>query len=202
MLFLPGMSGRGEFWEPVASRMRAGGHRCTLLDWPGLGGVAARADVAGYDDLVRLVCAHLNGPTVLVGQSMGGYLAIRTALAAPGQISHLLLAATSGGLDMAALGADDWRPGSRAAHQAAPAWAFEPTSDLSDELRRLDVPTLLVWASADAISPVAVGLRLLQLLADARLLVLDSEDHWVARVHGDEVAAHLLTLLDRARSTP
>jgi pimeloyl-ACP methyl ester carboxylesterase len=50
------------------------------------------------------------------------------------------------------------------------------------------VPALLIWASNDLISPVAVGERLCSLLPDARLDVLKSDDHWVAIEQADRVA--------------
>ena len=144
IIFLPGMSGHGEFWEPVAEKLRRFGHRCTLIDWPGLGDNAVDPSVAGYDDVVNVVCSHVDGPVVLVGQSMGGYVAVRTALQPDVDVMHLVLAATSGGLDMSSFDAIDWRPGSRSAHPTAPAWAFEPTADLTGEIGALARPVLLV----------------------------------------------------------
>lgn len=189
VVFLPGMSGHGSFWAPVVERLPS--VEAVFVDWPGLGDNPARPDVQGYDDLERVVweAAGSAGPVVLVGQSMGGYVALRCALDRPSQVSHLVLAATSGGLDLASLGATDWRPGSRAAHPAAPDWAFVATADLSDRLPTVDVPALLVWATDDAISPLAVGERLAGLLPRSELLVLDDDDHWVAARHPEEVAA-------------
>lgn len=196
VVFLPGMSGHGSFWAPVAERLPAPVDT-VLVDWPGLGGNPARPDVHGYDDLERVVweAAGADGPVVPVGQSMGGYVALRCALARPSRVSHLVLAATSGGLDLASLGAADWRPGSRQAHPDAPGWAFAPTPDLSDRLPAVEVPALLVWATDDAISPLAVGERLAGLLPRSELLVLDDDDHWVAARHPDEVASAIAALV-------
>ena len=166
IIFLPGMSGHGEFWEPVAEQLRSFGHRCTLIDWPGLGDNAVDPSVAGYEDLVKVVCSHVDGPVVLVGQSMGGYVAVRTALRPDVDVTHLVLAATSGGFEMSSFDAIDWRPGSRAAHPTAPAWAFEPTADLTSEIAALAMPVLLMWANRDEISPIGAGLHLLDLVPD------------------------------------
>ena len=190
MVFLPGMSGHGSFWQPVVDRLP--GHECRLVDWPGLGGHPPDDDVESYDDLVDRALGDDDDddePMVLVAQSRGGYVALQAALRSPERVSHLVLAATSGGLDPRAFGATDWRPGSRAAHPDAPEWAFAPTPDLSDRLTGLAVPTLLVWATADAISPLALGEQLDALLPRSQLLVLDSDDHWVAHHEAATVAA-------------
>jgi poly(3-hydroxyoctanoate) depolymerase len=196
------MSGHGEFWAPVADLLTVDGHRCTLIDWPGLGGNPVDPQVNSYDDLVdlvasNLVASNLDGPTVLVAQSMGGYVALRVALDERSSplISHVVLAVTSGGVDLASLGAIDWRPSSRAAHPDAPPWAFAPTIDLASRLGEITVPCLLLWATDDETSPVAVGRHLNGLLPDSRLVTYDCDDHWVARIHSSEVAAEISAFL-------
>jgi pimeloyl-ACP methyl ester carboxylesterase len=189
LLFLPGVSGDGRaFWQPVAARLPAAWDKA-FLDWPGLGEVPAAPDVGGFDDLVTRVVARLEAPAVLVAQSMGGVIALRAALRRPDRVPALVLTATSGGLDLAPFGAADWRPDYRARHPQAPAWAYDRGPDLSAALAHLDIPTLLVWATADPISPLAVGRHLERLMPRARLRVIDSDDHWVAQRHAVPVAA-------------
>jgi pimeloyl-ACP methyl ester carboxylesterase/ribosomal protein S18 acetylase RimI-like enzyme len=190
LVFLPGMSGLGSFWDPV--REQLGDWPTVVVDWPGLGGAPADPAIAGYDDLVDLVLGRLERPSVLVGQSMGGFVAALAALRAPELVSHLVLAVTSAGLDMTALGAADWRPDSQWAHPDAPDWVFAAQPDLSDRLPHIAVPTLLLWADADPISPLAVGRRLAELLPHSHLVVYRSDDHWV--VH--EQAADVARLID------
>lgn len=126
---------------------------------------------------------------------MGGVIAVRAALARPDSITHLVLCATSGGLDMSALGAQDWRAEFLAANPAAPRWFVDDRSDLSAFLPAIAVPTLLLWGDADPISPVAVGERLHRLLPNSRLAVIAGGTHDLAITHADEVArlidAHL-----------
>jgi poly(3-hydroxyoctanoate) depolymerase len=66
------------------------------------------AGVRGLDDLYRFVIGHIDRPVDLIAQSMGGVLALRAALDFSDQVRHLVLAATSGGLDMARFGVADW----------------------------------------------------------------------------------------------
>ena len=183
------MSGLGSFWDPI--RERLGEWPTMAVDWPGLGGTPADPAVNGYDDLVDRVLTRVAQPSVLIGQSMGGYVAALAALRAPELVSHLVLAVTSAGVDMAALGAANWRPASRRAHPDAPDWAFAPQPDLSDRLGAITAPTLLLWADRDPISPLAVGRRLEQLLPHSHLVVYPSDDHWVVHEQADDVARRI-----------
>lgn len=189
MLFLPGMAGLGSFWDPVRAHLP--NWTTSALDWPGLGGTAPDPAVHGYDDLVDRVVARLEQPSVLVAQSMGGYVAALTAIRHPELVSHLVLAATSAGLPMTELGAEDWRPGSRHAHPDAPEWAFAMQPDLSGPLASIAAPTLLLWADRDPISPLPVGERLQQLLPHSHLVSYHSDDHWVVHHHAADVAARI-----------
>ncbi|MGE0877951.1 MAG: alpha/beta fold hydrolase [Acidimicrobiia bacterium] len=195
LVFLPGTSGRGrDFWAPVASELPDHDH--VFVDYPGLGGTPSSIDVDSYDDLVDMVIGVLGDvPSVLVAQSMGGYVAVQVALRASALVAQLVLAATSGGVDARRLGVADWRPGSRAAHPDAPAWVYAPAADLSSRLGEIRQPTLLVWATDDAISPRAVGAELQRLLPRARLVTYGCDDHWVAHLHAAEVAREIEALL-------
>jgi pimeloyl-ACP methyl ester carboxylesterase len=51
----------------------------------------------------------LKGPSVVVAQSMGVYIALQLALRYPHLVTHLVIVAATGGIDVAAFGATDWR---------------------------------------------------------------------------------------------
>ena len=184
--FLPGASGLGSFWDPV--REALGGTPASSFDWPGFGGVPSDSSVKSFDDLAHLVISRLTGPTVLVAQSMGGVVAVKIAHRRPDLVSHLVLAATSGGIDLTRFTAHDWRIGSRAANLENPPWMWDSIDDLSPILAGLPMKTLLVWATDDEVSPHTVGVHLSTLIPRSQLLTIDSDDHWVARLHGTEVA--------------
>lgn len=197
MLFLPGSSGHGSFWDPIRAELEAAATES--LDWPGLGDVPESPDVSSYEDLVELVICRLesrDGPTTLVGQSMGGWVAARVAVERPELVDRLVLAVTSAGVDMAALGAADWRPGARAARPDAPEWSFAVHPPMEEQLAVLPHPVLLLWATADPISPLAVGERLHSLLPTSDLVVYDSDDHWVVLRHVADVASRISAFVD------
>jgi len=198
LIFLPGAGGSPRFWQPVADRLRHPAPR-TLLGWPGFGEVPPDPGVRGLDDLVALVVAELDRPSALIAQSMGGVIAIRAVLQRLDLVTHLVLTATSGGIDVAAHGAVDWRPAFQAARPTVPPWFAEERADLSAAIPRLRLPTLLLWGDADPISPPAVGRTLQGLLPQSRLRILAGGGHDLASSLAAQVAplidAHLATTL-------
>lgn len=186
VLFLPGAGGAAAFWQPVGERLPAAWPK-TYLAWPGLGHEPPDPAVRGLDDLVARVAAHLTQPVDLVAQSMGGVIAARLALAHPDKVHRLVLAVTSGGVDMAALGAADWRPDYRRSFPHAADWITDRRS-APVAVERIVAPTLLLWGDVDPISPLAVGRHLLGRLPDARLHVVAGGAHDAVRTHAAEVA--------------
>src|SRR5262249_10311417 len=108
ILFLPGSGASPDFWKPAGERLPAEWPK-TNLGWPGLGPQPHDPAVKGLDDLIAMVVAKMDAPVDLVAQSMGGVIAVRIALAHPQLVRRLVLTVTSGGVDMAAFGATDWR---------------------------------------------------------------------------------------------
>ena len=142
-----------------------------------------------------MVVSHIDEPTAVIAQSMGGVLAIRAALEKPDLITHLVLTVTSGGINTRALGAQAWEGAFLEANPTFPKWFVSFETDLTGELREITQPVLLLWGDADPISPVAVGQKLLELLPDARLHVIAGGNHDLACNHALQVAplidAHL-----------
>jgi pimeloyl-ACP methyl ester carboxylesterase len=194
-LFLPGAGASASFWKPVAERA---GLDSVLLAWPGLGNEPADPGVNGIDDLVAMVLNRMDPPVNIVAQSMGGLVAIKAALAAPGKVKRLVLTATSAGVPVADLGGSDWRADYYRAYPRAARWIGEPVGDLSARIRTIEAPTLLLWGGSDPISPVAVGDRLRTLLPDATLHIIPDADHDLAQTHAALVADLILRHLTAA----
>lgn len=177
LLFLPGAGADPNFWRPLGERLPASWTK-TYLGWPGIGNQEPNPKINGFEDLVGLVESFLGDtPVDLLAQSMGGAVALQVALKHPTKVRRLVLAATSGGLDVASLGASDWRPAYRTTFPNAAAWITETRPDLSADIPRITQPTLLLWGDADPISPVAVGQKLWQLLPQATLSLVAGGDH-------------------------
>lgn len=189
LVFLPGAGGRAAFWAPVADRLADLGP-ATRLGWPGFGGVPADPSIRSLDALFRWLLDRLPaGASHVVAQSMGGVLAARLAIEHPGRVARLVLAATSGGVDVARLGGADWRPEYRASLPDVPPWFLEDRTDLTARLGAIRAPTLLLWSDADPVSPLAVGRLLADAIPGARLETIRGGTHTFAEERPDEVAA-------------
>jgi pimeloyl-ACP methyl ester carboxylesterase len=187
ILFLPGAGASPNFWKPVGALLPADWPK-EYFGWPGLGDQPHDPTIKGMDDLVRMVASRMDGPVDLVAQSMGGIIAARLALEQPHKVRRLVLTVTSGGVDMAGLGASDWRESYRKSFPGAAAWITESRSAPSLPVEKIAAPTLLLWGEADPISPVAVGRHLQSRIQDAKLHVVAGGDHDLARTHTAEVA--------------
>ena len=187
ILFLPGASGNTDFWRPVADLLSVSGEKIHF-GWPGFGPTPPDPAIQGIDDLVRLVIAEITCPSALIAQSMGGVVALLAALEKPELVTHLVLTATSGGMNLKEFGAQNWRPAFMAANSTYPAWFADYSVDLTDQLGVIVIPTLLLWGDSDPISPPSVGEKLRSLLPHAKLHVLNGGTHDLGCELADEVA--------------
>lgn len=91
-----GFTQTGDCWGPLADAV-ARTHRVTRVDAPGHGGSAihAAADLARGAELVRAT----GGDSVLLGYSMGGRMALGTALDHPDAVRSLVLIGATAGID-------------------------------------------------------------------------------------------------------
>jgi pimeloyl-ACP methyl ester carboxylesterase len=188
IFFLPGAGGSPDFWNPVGNRLPADRAK-RYFGWPGLGHQPHDPKIRSFDDLVQLVSNEMTEPVDLVAQSMGGVMAAQLALAKPRLVRRLVLCVTSGGVDMTALGASDWRDDYRRSFPNAVDWIIAPGAARNLPVERIVVPVLLIWGDSDPISPVAVGQHLAERLPDARLQVVKGGNHDLAQTHAEAVAA-------------
>lgn len=187
ILFLPGGAGAPEFWHPLGALLPAYWKK-TYLSWPGLGNQPPDQSIQSFDDLVALAEKEIQDSTVLIAQSLGGVVGIRLALKYPSRVSRLVLAATSGGVDIASFGGEEWRSAYLNNFPDGARWITTENSDHTKDLQRILCPTLLLWGSNDSISPVLVGRHFLSFLPNAQLHVVEGGNHYFAKEKAAEIA--------------
>jgi pimeloyl-ACP methyl ester carboxylesterase len=196
IIFLPGGGGAPEFWHALGALLPADWKK-TYLSWPGLGNQPHDPTIRGFDDLVALAEKEIQGPTILIAQSMGGIVGIRLALKRPEKITHLVLVATSGGVDVAALGAEDWRLAYLNNFPEGARWITTDKPDHTDVIPNIACPTLLIWGDSDPISPVSIGCHLSSMIAGSELHVIEGGNHSLAKERAAEIAPLILNHLNR-----
>ena len=190
IIFMPGASGDGAFWQGVG-RLLPQALEKHYLNWPGLGNQPHDQHVKGFSDLVLLAEKALSRPSIIVAQSMGGIVAVELARRLPERVTHLVLAATSGGLDVSSYGGADWREAFFLQFPRSVRWVAHERPDLRQAFRDLKMPTLLLWGGADEISPLAVGEFLAREIPHAKLVVIPEGDHCFGIGQPEVVASHI-----------
>lgn len=176
LVFFPGAGGRVEHLRPIGERLAR--RRVTLLcEYPGLAGVPANPDLRTMADLQAHLLESLPDRFDLVTMSMGGVLALRIALEQPQRIRKLVLIATSGGVDMRALGALEWREDVSRRPPDMPTWFVDDRTDVTPQLAEIQHDTLLIYGDDDLIAPPSVGELLQKGLPRARLEIVPGGTH-------------------------
>jgi pimeloyl-ACP methyl ester carboxylesterase len=177
------------FWKPVAERLAAfAATPAVRFGWPGFGDEPPDDRIRSVADLVAWVVERMpTGPCDLVAQSMGGVVAALIALEHADRVRRLVLCATSGGVDVASLGATDWRTGYRAEVAHVPDWFVVDRTDISARLPALRAPTLVLYGDRDPLCTEGVARFLASRIPGARLACIRDGDHMLAHDRANEV---------------
>ncbi|MFW1858643.1 alpha/beta fold hydrolase [Acinetobacter defluvii] len=197
LIFLPGASGSTDFWQPV-KQLLPNHLKKSVLAYPSFGGHPDHAEIQSFEDLQAYVLKHIQQPSVLVAQSMGGIFAVQAALQKPDLVQALVLVVTSGGIDLSSFAVADWREDYQLSF-TVPEWFVAHHSDLTEQLNHIQCPVLLIWGDSDPISPVAVGQYLQQKMPNAALFVVEEGQHDLANVHADQVSALILDFIEKIK---
>lgn len=95
-VFLHGLVGLNEHWEDVVT-MVSGRVECVTLQLPLLNLRGTDCSIEGVSEITaQFLAKHLDGPSILVGNSFGGHVALRIARYHPELVRGLVLAGSSG----------------------------------------------------------------------------------------------------------
>jgi 2-succinyl-6-hydroxy-2,4-cyclohexadiene-1-carboxylate synthase len=206
VVLLHGFAGTGRAWGPVVARLDPQRYRALAPDLRGHGD-ARDARPISFDACAADVLAVADGPITLCAYSMGGRIALHAALADPARIAHLVLVATTAGIEdaaeRAARRAADERLAafaeSATAAQFADRWAAQPlfagTPPAAERIWRADLLRNDPRALAEALRGVGTGAmaplwdRLGELDVPATVLAGERDAKFVAL--GERLAAGL-----------
>src|SRR3954452_24629942 len=100
IVFVHGLAGSWQNWLENIPHFAATGHRVIAFDLPGFGASEVprdRISIPGYGRLVDTLLDQLGvGPAVLVGNSMGGFIAAEVAIQYPARVQRLVLVSAAG----------------------------------------------------------------------------------------------------------
>ena len=101
LLFLHGFMGSGRIWLPTFDLLKDS-HYCVALDLPGHGQTDADLHQLTFSTLADSISTFIDdsftSPPGIVGYSMGGRIALYTALKYPEKFSSLILESTTAGI--------------------------------------------------------------------------------------------------------
>jgi pimeloyl-ACP methyl ester carboxylesterase len=203
LVFLPGYMSdmQGSKAQALDAWCGREGHACLRLDYSGCGASEGRFRdgtlTRWRDDVIDVIAGAVpDGPLVLVGSSMGGWLMLLVALAMPARVAGLVgIAAapdfTDWGFDAAqkallATGEDLVVPSAYADEPyvtTADFWASGQANLLLGGCIGLDCPVRLLHGQADPDVPWQVSTRLAAALgsADVQTLLVKDGDHRLSR---------------------
>jgi pimeloyl-ACP methyl ester carboxylesterase len=209
LLFVHGLGASGATWDGCVSALSPR-YRCVTVDLLGHGASPVPDDPAEYTrdgalaDLDGVIGAS-DGPVVLVGHSLGGYLSLAHAATRPGAAAAVVVLNTGPGFrdpDKR----EAWNERSRRnAHRfGVPPQAAELNlqhdSVVMDRLADIATPTLVLAGELDRPEYANSGQYLERKMPDARLQVIAGGEHNMQETHAAEVAAAIEQFVERSLS--
>ena len=199
LVFLPGYASDMEGTKALALDAFAERRGLAMLrfDYSGTGSSAGRFEdgtlALWLEEALALIDGLTSGPLIIVGSSMGGWLALHVALLRPDRVRALVGIA-------AAPDFTDWGfadgPAAQRQGLALPFWqSGQQFLVLGNEIA-VDCPVRLLHGESDAEVPLDVAFRTMRTLrsADVQLNVLKSGGHRLSEPH--EIDAILRTVAD------
>ena len=198
IVFVHGLGMSGATWQAVVDLL-APLHETIAVDLLGHGESPLPDDPAEYTRDAALVdlddvIASAAGPVVLVGHSLGGYLALAHAATRPGVARALVVLNTGPGYRDPER-REEWNARTRRnAHRfGVPEQVtnlnLQEDSVVMDRLADMQVPTLVMAGSLDRPEYASSGQYLERKMPDARLLVVEGGEHNMQETHAADIAS-------------
>ena len=201
IVFLHGLGTSADTWTACMDLL-ADRYTVVAIDLLGHGGSPVPDDPAEYTRDAALtdideVLAELDGPAVLVGHSLGGYLALAHAATRPGVTRGVVVLNTGPGY-RDPVKREEWNARTRRnAHrfgvpEQVTTLNLQEDSVVMERLAEMSTPTLVLAGSDDRPEYTGAGEYLERKMPDARLVVIDGGGH---SMHEDSHAADVADLI-------
>ncbi len=198
LVFIHGLGGTIATWDGCVERLRDR-YETVAIDLLGHGVSPVPADPAQYTRDLALadideVLASLDVPAVLVGHSLGGYLALAHAATRQGAVRAIVVLNTGPGFrDPDKREAWNTRSRRNAHRFGVPAQAtdlnLQHDAVVMERLARIEVPTLVLAGELDRADYRTSGEYLERKMPHAHLEVVPGGEHNMQETHPAEVAA-------------
>jgi pimeloyl-ACP methyl ester carboxylesterase len=197
LVFLPGYASDMEGAKALALDAFAEQQGCSMLrlDYSGTGASAGKFEDGTLDAWLAEALAAIDqlteGPLIVVGSSMGAWIALHVALLRPGRVRAVVGIAAAPDFTEWGFGNED---AAAAQGLARGFWRSGQQLLLLDKEIAIDCPVRLIHGEADSEVPLEVAARTMRQLrsSDVQLLVLKGGGHRLSEPH--EIGAILRTV--------
>ena len=201
LVFLHGLGMTAHTWDACADHLDDR-FSVVAVDLPGHGDSPCPDDPAAFTRDAALadiddVLATLDAPPILIGHSLGGYLALAYAATRPDATRGIVVLNTGPGYRDAEK-REGWNERSRRnAHrfgvpERVAALNLQEDSVVMDRVAEMTIPTIVLAGGDDRPDYAGAGRYLERKMPDARLIVLDGGGH---SMHEDSHAAEVSTII-------
>lgn len=192
IVFLHGWGANKSFMQPLVS-LFSKQYKCVNLDLFGFGSTHEIEDYHNFDDYVEsfrlFLMKHQIENPILIAHSFGARLAILYADKYP--VSALVLTGAAGIKSKLTIkqriklylhkhhfkvkGSYDYE---HATPFLKKVLVEVVNKDLSDQIKKIKIPTLLIWGEKDKETPLWMAKRMKRLISNSNLIVFKNEDHF------------------------
>lgn len=192
IVFLHGWGTNKDFMQPLVS-LFSKHYQCINLDLFGFGSTDEIEDYECFDDYVEyfhlFLMAHMIEHPILIAHSFGARLAILYANKYP--VDALILTGAAGIKSKLTIekriklflhkhhfpikGSYDYEHATPFLRKVL---VEVVNKDLCDQMKKIKVPTLLVWGDKDKETPLWMGKRMNRLISNSTLILFKNEDHF------------------------
>lgn len=167
-----------------------------LFDLPGFGKTELPKRPWGTLDYANFVKTKLKKQNILIGYSFGGKIAIKLAANYPELINKIILISSAGLRKSFSLKRLIRKFLKKSSQDYQNAGALKPIlskivcEDLTQDLKKIKCPVLLLWGEQDKETPLWIAKKMNKLIKNSKLIILPGIDHYAILTLATQQVAH------------